>query len=93
MYEQVPEETAQQPKRKDWKRVKVASRDDLIVYEYDENANIYKPYKAQDLKLSEDFPQREITAMFEEISENVAKPPKVKRILVSKPPLLQSSQP
>lgn len=64
-----------------WKKVKVPSRPDLIVYEYDVNLNRYKPYMASDIKLGEEFPQREIARMFDEINQNVARPPKVRRAL------------
>ena len=43
-----------------WKKELLPSRPDLIVYQYDVNMNRYKPYKAQEIKLSEEFPQKEI---------------------------------
>lgn len=72
---------AQEPRERNWKKSKVPSRADLIVYDYDINTNRYKPYLADDIKLGEEFPQREINKMFEEISTNVARPPKINRVL------------
>lgn len=64
-----------------WKRHKVPSRNDLIVYEYDLVLNRYKPYMAGDVKLGEGYPQREINQLFDEMNTNIARPPKIKRIL------------
>lgn len=72
------------PSQINWKREKVPSRPDLIVYEYDVNLNRYKPYMASEIKLGEEFPQREISRMFDEINQNIARPPKVRRALYGK---------
>lgn len=85
-YQQVPENESEQKQTgeqnaNNWRRVKVPSRPDLIIYEYDVNLNRYKPYKASEIKLGEEFPQREITKMFDEINQNISRPPKIKRAL------------
>ena len=85
-YQQVPENESEQKltgqqNANNWRREKVASRPDLIIYEYDVNLNRYKPYMASEIKLGEEFPQREITKMFDEINQNITRPPKIKRAL------------
>ena len=81
--------SGQESRERNWKKVKVPSSADLIVYDYDINTNRYKPYMADDIKLGEDFPQREINKMFEEISTNVSRPPKINRVLYGSPGLTE----
>lgn len=87
-YQQVPEGdvsiTSEIPKEKNWKKEIIPSSNDMIVYEYDINSNKYKPYMAEGIKLGEDYPHHKINKMFEEISENLPRPPKINRVLYGK---------